>query len=79
MKGKPSQATKRNTLQLRTVPALEMDELIAEEVFAGTGEAVMNATFIPAHYSTLHIFHFASFPDAWLSLKLCWNIFSNFL
>ena len=41
-----------------------MDELIAEEVFAGAGEAVVKATFVPAHYSTLHIFHFALFPDA---------------
>lgn len=64
MKGKPFQATIRNTLQLRAVPGLEMDELIAEEVFAGAGEAVVKATFVPAHYSTLHIFHFALFPDA---------------
>ena len=50
-----------------------MDELIAEEVFAGVGEAVVKATFVPAHYSTLHIFHFTLFPDAWLSL-FDWNI-----
>ena len=63
MKGKPFQATIRNTSQLRAVPGLEMDELKAE-VFAGAGEAVVKATFVPAHYSMLHIFHLALFPDA---------------